>query len=399
DQHIMAQNQLKAQLKAWLGRHLTDQDGDTPTRVYSSDVYNDMLSKTKVKISKTMLGRCLKELYPGTNLVNGGKSTKNIPRKYYYSGVYYRSVSSEIPQSAPIAFNEDTDDLDIQPSCSMTKQAIIERIESPPRRQGPATLEIATQTEIEFTSTGSQTDFKSPSTQQVNDLQKQIKHLSDLLHTTQLEMDRLYTTLGYLPNPHSTEAGERYHVEADFEQLSSLERILGKGSFVVVTQRRLQNGTSIAVKQLTSRESSIREYQHLAAAQLNKPDFIQTLLAVDLNGPPYSKVNPPYPNIEADNVDNVQALFDYYFEHLPSAFDDLIVEFHAAPLSYNQYRERYGELSRREVYDLLVTKPKPLCQAKRHTLHAFVKKLDPINIEVEEGRDVTLLDDFLGSVE
>ncbi|CAH1778518.1 unnamed protein product [Owenia fusiformis] len=177
------------------------------------------------------------------------------------------SVSSEIPQSAPIAFNEDTDDLDIQQSCSMTIQAIIERLESPPRRQGPATSEIATQTEIEFTSTGSQTDFTSPSTQQVNDLQKQIKHLSDLLHATQLEMDRLYTTLGYLQNPHSTEAGERYHVEADFEQLSSLERILGKGSFGVVTQRRLQNGTRIAVKQLTSRESPIREFQHLAAAQ------------------------------------------------------------------------------------------------------------------------------------
>ncbi|CAH1800964.1 unnamed protein product [Owenia fusiformis] len=66
---------------------------------------------------------------------------------------------------------------------------------------------------------------------------------------------------------------------------------------------------------------------------------------------------------------------------------------------YNHNRERYGELSRREVYDLLVTKPKPLCQAKRHTLHAFAKNLDSIHIEVEEGRDVTLLDDFLGSVE
>ncbi|CAH1778505.1 unnamed protein product, partial [Owenia fusiformis] len=161
----------------FFGCHLTDQDGDTQIRVYSSNVYNDMLSQTKLKISRTMVGRCLKELYPGTKLVNGGKSTKNIPRKYYYSGVYYRSVSSEIPQSAPIAFNEDTDDLDIQPSCSMTIQAIIERLESPPTRQGPATSEIATKTEIEFTSTGSQTDFTSPSTQQVNDLQKQNKHL------------------------------------------------------------------------------------------------------------------------------------------------------------------------------------------------------------------------------
>ncbi|CAH1793320.1 unnamed protein product [Owenia fusiformis] len=69
-----------------------------------------------------------------------------------------------------------------------------------------------------------------------------------------------------------------------------------------------------------------------------------------------------------------------------SAVCDTTIQFHLQQAQI----ERYGELSRREVYDLLVTKPKPLCQAKRHTLHAFAKKLDSIHIKVEEGRDVTL---------